>query len=320
MYRLICNAFLLAILSLALAAKAADTQNCAEIVDDAKRLHCYDQMVAEAGTDADSVGTPVGQGIWDQRILQDADRETFTLTAHKPNYITYSYLDSPNRDQYEFTGEADKLDHTEIKFQLNFQTKLADNLFDRQADLWFGYTQVSYWQLFGDDISAPFRETNYLPEVYASFLTDYDILGLKGRAINLGIVHQSNGRGQPLSRSWDRIYAEFFFVRDDFALSLKPWYRIKESASDDDNPDIEDFMGNYEIRVYQRRGDHLFSLMLRNLFDSEDRYNSELQWSFPIQRRLRGLVQYYDGYGENMIDHDHKNQRIAFGILMTDWL
>ena len=60
MYRLIFNAFLLAILSLALAAKAADTQNCAEIVDDAKRLHCYDQMVAEAGTDADSVGTPVG--------------------------------------------------------------------------------------------------------------------------------------------------------------------------------------------------------------------------------------------------------------------
>jgi hypothetical protein len=60
--------------------------------------------------------------------------------------------------------------------------------------------------------------------------------------------------------------------------------------------------------------------LLRNLFDSEDRYNSELQWSFPIKRRLRGLVQYYNGYGENMIDHDHKNQRIAFGILMTDWL
>jgi len=48
--------------------------------------------------------------------------------------------------------------------------------------------------------------------------------------------------------------------------------------------------------------------------------NSELQWSFPIKRRLRGLVQWYNGYGENLIDHDHKNNRIAIGILMTDWL
>ncbi len=133
-------------------------------------------------------------------------------------------------------------------------------------------------------------------------------------------MHQSNGRAEPLSRSWDRAYLEFFFVRDDFALSIKPWYRFKESSSKDDNPDIEDFIGNYEIRLHQRWEEHLFSVLLRNLFDDEPRYNSELQWSFPIQRRLRGLVQYYNGYGENMIDHDHRNNRIAIGILMTDWL
>jgi phospholipase A1/A2 len=196
----------------------------------------------------------------------------------------------------------------------------VEDLFDRQADLWFSYTQVSYWQLFGDDISAPFRETNYEPEIYASFLTDYDFLGLDGRVINLGLVHQSNGRAEPLSRSWDRVYVQLIFTRDDLALSLKPWYRFKESSSEDDNPDIEDFTGNYEIRVYRRWEDHLFSLMLRNLFDSEHRYNSELQWSFPLKRHIRGLVQYYNGYGENMIDYDHKNHRISFGILMTDWL
>lgn len=289
-------------------------------MDDAKRLRCYDQRSRQLAGDSDVSETTVTRGIWEERILKDADRETFTLTARKPNYIAYSYLSSPNQAPYEFLGEDDELDNSEIKFQLSFQTKLADDMLDGKADLWFSYTQVAYWQLFNGDISAPFRETNYEPEIYAAFLTDYDILGLNGRKINLGITHQSNGRAEPLSRSWNRIYAEFFFIRNDFVISFKPWYRIKESSDEDDNPDIKDYMGNYEIRAAQRWNGHLFSAMVRNLFDSEHRYNSELQWSFPITQRLRGLVQWYNGYGENMIDHDHKNHRIAIGILMTDWL
>ncbi len=304
----------------AFAAAPTSTDSCIDIPDDAKRLLCFDELSRTINNDSDKYEAALVPSIWNKRIEDDAARETFTLTARKPNYFSYSYNSDPNEDPYEFTGDAGEIDDNEIKFQLSVQTKLADDMFDQQADLWFSYTQVAYWQLFNGDISAPFRETNYEPEVYASFLTNYDLLGLTGRTVNIGIVHQSNGRSEPLSRSWNRIYAEFIFNRGDFALSFKPWYRIEESSNDDDNPDIEDFMGNYEIRVGQQWNGHLFSAMLRNIFDSEDRYNSELQWSFPIKNRLRGLVQWYNGYGENMIDHDHKNNRIAIGILMTDWL
>jgi phospholipase A1 len=79
-------------------------------------------------------------------------------------------------------------------------------------------------------------------------------------------------------------------------LSFKPWYRIEESSSADDNADIENYMGNYENRAYQQWNGHLFSAMLRNIFDSENHYNSELQWSFPIKSRLRGLVQRRYGF------------------------
>ena len=143
---------------------------------------------------------------------------------------------------------------------------------------------------------------------------------MTGRSINLGIVHQSNGRGEPLSRSWNRITMDFIFERDNFALTFRPWIRIEESSDSDDNPDITDFMGNYELRGFYDLNGNLFSFMVRNIFDNEHRYNAELQWSFPINKRLRGLVQWYNGYGENMIDYNHKNNRVGIGILMTDWL
>jgi phospholipase A1 len=309
---------LIALLSFVFPVGAADS--CLEITNDAKRLHCYDELASPATGDSESRESPLSIGFLARRIEADADRETFTLTARRPNYIMHTYVDDPNQDPYEFTSDEDEIESNEIKFQLSFQTKLADDMFDKQADLWFSYTQVAFWQLYNSDISAPFRETNYEPEVYAAFLTDYNLFGLAGRSINFGINHQSNGRSDPLSRSWNRIFAEFIFVRDDFGLSFKPWHRIEESSSDDDNPDIEDYLGNYEIRAFQRWNDQLFAVMVRNIFDSDNHYNAELQWSFPIKRRLRGLVQWYNGYGENLVDHDHKNNRIGIGILMTDWL
>jgi len=259
-------------------------------------------------------------GIWEQRIEDDARRETFTLTARKPNYFLVTSMSTPNQAPYEFTGSADRLDSEEIKFQLSFQTKMADDLFGRNGDLWFGYTQLSLWQLFNSQISAPFRETNYEPEAHMAFLTSYELLGLKLRSDNAGLVHQSNGRAEPLSRSWNRVFADFQLVRGDFALSFKPWVRIKESPEEDNNPDIENYLGRYELRLFYEWRGHTLSGMLRNVLDSEHRVNSELSWSFPIVRRLRGLVQWYNGYGESLIDYNYNMHRIGVGVMLTDWL
>lgn len=278
-------------------------------------------LLLAAGLTAAGPGARAQQpGIWDRRIDEDARRETFTLTSRKPNYILVTSMSSPNQAPYEFTGESGRLDNEEVKFQLAMQTKLADDVFGRNADLWFGYTQVAFWQLFNGEISAPFRETNYEPEGYVSFLTGYDLLGLKLRSVNLGFVHQSNGRAEPLSRSWNRVFADFQFTRGDFAMSFKPWLRIKEDPAEDNNPDIENYLGRYELRLFYHWRGQVFSAMLRNVLDSEQRLNAELAWSFPISRRLRGLVQWYNGYGENLIDYNFNTHRIGIGVLLTDWM
>ena len=139
----------------------------------------------------------------------------------------------------------------------------------------------------------------------------------------IGIVHQSNGQSVNLSRSWNRIYAEFIFHRGNFAFGIKPWIRINEDSEDDDNPDITDYMGHGELTFAYKYNDHTFTLTSRNNLESGFSHGAiELGWSFPLfdYPYLKGYVQYFSGYGESLIDYNNYVNRIGIGILLTDLL
>ncbi|MCM8856834.1 MAG: phospholipase A [Candidatus Thiodiazotropha sp.] len=121
-----------------------------------------------------------------------------------------------------------------------------------------------------------------------------------------------------LARSWNRLYANFIFEKGNFLVGVKPWYRIPED--NDDNPDIDDFLGRYELSGIYKKESQTFSMLLRNLFDGDSRKTMQLDWSFPIHGRWRGYLQYFNGYGESMIDYDAKSHRVGFGLQLTDWL
>ena len=258
----------------------------------------------------------------DQRIK--IERETrfqhYVITPHKPNYILpFSYNENPNNASVDSTSNGD-LDKTEVKFQFSMKFAILDNLFGEQGSLQFAYTNLSFWQAYNKNISSPFRETVHEPELFLVFENDWEIFGFKNRLIQMGVVHQSNGRSGELSRSWNRAYMDFIFQRDDFYLSLKPWYQVDSAGSLKDNPDIENYMGHGELRAAYAGGGHTLSVMLRNNFHGPNYGAFEVNWSFPMSRRAKWFVQYFNGYGESLIDYNVRVNRLGIGIAFTDWL
>lgn len=246
----------------------------------------------------------------------------FALIPHRPTYIMpLSYNSRPDDTPYENTSTPGlAAEHNEIKFQLSFKVPLIKGVLFGKGFLSFGYTQQSYWQAYNGNYSSPFRETNHEPELMLTLPSSYRVLGLHGRMVGLSLNHQSNGQPEPLSRSWNRIMLDLVLEKDDFYMSLKPWWRIPEPEESDDNPDIEDYLGNFELRALQLYRDHSFGIMLRNNLQSDNRGAVQLDYTFPIKDRLNGYVQIFNGYGESLLDYNHYSNRIGIGIMLTNWL
>ncbi|WIO73052.1 phospholipase A [Porticoccaceae bacterium LTM1] len=250
----------------------------------------------------------------------------FVLNAHRPTYfLPFAYNDSPN--EVPFEGVGGSLDNVEFQFQVSFKAMMWDGVFGDKGRLDIAYTNRSFWQAYNTDISAPFRETNHEPELILGFQNDWEVFGLKNIANRIIFNHQSNGRSGNLSRSWNRVMAEMIFERDNFAMSFKPWWRVPEDydasvpddPSNDNNRDITDYLGHFELAGAYRTSDaHTWSMMIRDPVSGKGAY--ELSWSFPISYRLRGYLKYFNGYGENLIDYNVKNETIGIGFQLTDWL
>jgi phospholipase A1 len=275
-----------------------------------------------------AAGTPPSSAITERLLLEEglADNR-FAIVPHRPTYILpLTYVDAPNEAPY---GDQDiDLEWLEAKYQISLKIPLVKGLLAGQDRLYFGYTQLSLWQLYNRQTSASFRETVYEPEIFMTFPHETEFLGFRSRILTLGINHQSNGQSGLLSRSWNRIMAQVIVERGDLYLSLRPWIRIPESEKDspddsvgDDNPDIEHYLGNFELRALLRDGEAVWGLMLRNnLRGDANRGAVEVDYSFPLGTQVRGYVQYFNGYGESLIDYDHYNSRIGIGIMLTNWL
>lgn len=277
-----------------------------------------ENQASEQESETDKQQSPI-----DARLEEEAQtgQDWFVLTPHHANYLLpVAYNSSPNEDVLKGTSWGDvELDNVEVKFQLSVKYQLFDDIFKDNGDLYVAYTNLSFWQAYNTKNSSPFRDTNHEPEAWLQFDTDWEFWGIKTRVVQVGAVHQSNGRAEPLSRSWNRLYANFIFEKKNLVFSIKPWWRIPEDEDDDDNPDIEKYMGYGELWAAYKWNHHTFSLMFRNnLRRSDNKGAVELGWSFPLYKKLKGYVQYFNGYGQSLLDYNDSANTIGVGFALSD--
>lgn len=262
----------------------------------------------------------------------DLDRNNtplWTTRPHNPMYILPLYLNAkPNRDPSTPTQSTQHFSTNdmramELKFQLSFKVKAAEDLLGTDADLWFGYTQQSHWQVYNEDNSRPFRSHDYQPEL---FLTQpvYSNLpfGGKLRMLGVGGVHHSNGEDNPLSRSWNRAYLMAGMEWGKLTVMPRLWARVAKGSDGqvDDNPDILDYYGYGDVRfLYQLPNKSNISGLMR-YNPSTSKGALQLDYVRPLGKGVSGYVQLFKGYGQSLIDYNHNATSIGIGLMLNDWM
>ncbi len=306
--------------------------------DDVKKGNEY--VLSEIDTDTPEVKTLV-------KSLFDGD--FFGLTPYNINYflpVSYS-KDKPSRissivPHSEMGAGGYYNENIEVAFQLSLKKQLSFNLFGMNEFIDAAYTQKVWWQLY--DASGPFRETNYLPEIFMTIPTSESIgksIGLK--AMRLGFIHESNGQEGYRSRSWNRLYATGMWQWENLFVSTRAWYRLKEDrksdafydqtlsnpqdiiaqSDGDDNPDILDYMGYGDIKINYLYGKSQFGLLLRNNLDFDENKGAvEFTYSYPLFNSPNTNLYFkaFKGYGESLIDYNVDVTKVSFGFSFSNEL
>lgn len=284
--------------------------------------HTEDQLDAENFADSDLIGR-----FWE--LGEDQKRGIFQLRTFQPNFILPVHHSSSINTQptSPSLGPSESLESykpNEIKLQISLRTKLLEDVL-LDGDLWVAYSQVSLWQAWNSDDSSPFRSTNYRPEVFyiLPWKEKWDFLpgDARVRFGKVGLAHESNGQRKPDSRSWNYVYFGGAAEWGRFIWESTWKQRINE-PTDDDNPDLIRYQGNFENRISWRDSLSTYSITRINRELSWDKGSWQIDFTHPVNSNkpdgLRFYIQFFSGYGETLLDYNHRQNRIGFGFLILN--
>jgi phospholipase A1/A2 len=251
-------------------------------------------------------------------LKAEGEPELDILTFHRSNYLLTGFTRA-----------------TEVKFQFSLKYDLWPSR--GHHTVYLGYTQKSLWDIY--EKSAPFRESNYAPEVfYAHYHSDSHSQPNPGCSLfseQLGVEHESNGEADDASRSWNRIFAEL-----DATCNGKPTYglvglRVWYPVGITENETIAQTQGYGELSAGVGVDDdalHMNGLMtvaVRKGMSKDLGKGSvvvDARWR-PTYQRLFGKAwkfapyvwfQFFAGYGETLATYDSSTRSARLGIGFTD--
>jgi phospholipase A1/A2 len=222
-------------------------------------------------------------------------------------------------------------DPRDAKFQLSFAYRFFNtegelaNRWNWLTRLHLGYTQTSFWDLESD--SKPFTDSSYKPELfYAKRDIEQSLAGWLSRLdFQAGLQHESNGRDGQDSRTINIFYIKpgfLFGTQENYSFSAIPkmWIYLGDLS---ENQDLADYRGYCALLLKFGKPDGFqISSNLRK-GTAAGKGSFQFDMTYPLNRILfQNLdlylqLQYFTGYGENLLDYDQNEThwRIGFSVL-----
>lgn len=203
--------------------------------------------------------------------------------------------------------------NSDVKFQISLAIRLTDNVLPWKSFLFLMYTQKTLWNVFQE--SMPMRDLNFNPGIGWSkpFFNKDRYVG----KLTLMLEHESNGRDGDESRSWNKISLSGSTIINEWLMvHAKFWIPIIDGQN---NRDILKYCGIYQSGVVITTPNKRFSWGLtwvkRSGFNLNFNTIWDFSWRVSDKTNLNLFAQYYNGYGENLLDYKQFHSRLRVGII-----
>lgn len=247
------------------------------------------------------------------------------INARKPDYNADSIRgvleNGPSfslyRDNYFIggipLGDKMKAINSNIKFQLSIRQKLTRSRLPFDTYLYIQYTQKAIWNILEESI--PIHDMNFNPGVGLGHLIIY-----KNRYIgnaSLMLEHESNGKDGEWSRSWNKVSFEGnFLLSKNTEMQFRTWIPIIDSRN---NRDILRYNGLAQTSLsYWTPSQRLNATLVTTWRARMFAFNT--QWELSFKTNSNGnqylFLQYYNGYGENLLDYNKHRSVLRFGFVI----
>lgn len=208
--------------------------------------------------------------------------------------------------------------NTNIKFQISVSQRLTKSTLPWNTYLYLFYTQKCFWNVCEE--SFPMSDLNFNPGIGVAkplFVKDRFI----GK-IMMVIEHESNGRDGDESRSWNRItFGSNIMIDPNFMVYGKVWIPIVDGEN---NRDILDYCGIYQIGTSLMSPNRKFGASV-NLVKRRGwnlNYNTIIEFSYRFNNNQNQylFMQYYNGYGEGLLEYKQFHSELRVGIVIKPTL
>lgn len=204
--------------------------------------------------------------------------------------------------------------NSDVKFQISIQQKLTKSVLPLHFYLFLMYTQKVFWDVFKE--SMPMHDFIFNPGIGLS-----KPLFHKNRFIGkltLLIEHESNGRDSIQSRSWNRISLGCNIIIDKWLMVHgKIWIPIIDGQN---NRDILKYAGIWQhgVQITSPNRKFFWDITLTKRAGFNLNYNVQLDFGWRMFKKANQyfFIQFYNGYGENLLDYNQFHRRIRVGLVI----